>query len=122
MSKSTMFIISWDSSVDEKLIEDKGIKSFSNYEDMKKYMDELIWEMRFSDLETDQYGKWIVDFIKKMFDTEKKCGLLHVENSYIFNITSLSTDCYTTRRIVENYIFNVISNISGSNLIVSKEI
>lgn len=77
-----MFIISWDSSVDQKLIEDKGIKSFSNYEDMKKYMDELIWEMRFSDLETSD-KLWITDVVNEFDSQKRKLGFVQIENSFM---------------------------------------
>lgn len=80
-----MFVVSWNDSVDDNLIKEKGIIPFSNYDDMKKYMDECVWELRLSDLETsnDYEKQYLSTLIKERFTLNKKVGFVQIENSYI---------------------------------------
>ena len=121
MTSSTMYIVCWNSSVDENLIKQKGITSFSNYDDMKKYMDELIWEMRISDMEVDERKQYIISTIKSNFDNNKKIGFCHFVRTFMEQYSTPSNN--TEKKYLDfMFIHDYTKDITDFQVITSKTI
>lgn len=121
---STMFIVSYDSSVDPLLLKEKGILSFTNYEDMKTYMDDCIWELRFSDLEINPDNA-IVGKVKDRFSKNKHVGYIHFENSYMelyIKDKMLCVDNMSKGTIPYAFMFYYIQDLQDNAVIAILEI